>query len=49
MGRILVYVYEIIKFIFNEKLIMCMVDGFFLMEMIYIWIVIDDNRIKMIF
>ncbi len=47
MGRTLAYVYEIIKLIPNEKLIMRTADGPFLMETTYTWIAIDDNRTKM--
>ena len=47
LGRQLVYVYEIVELITNQKLVMQTVDGPFPMQTTYIWTVIDEQTTKM--
>jgi len=47
LGRELAYVYEIIEYIPEKKLVMKTANGPFPMETIYTWKTIDDNHTRM--
>jgi uncharacterized membrane protein len=47
LGRELAYIYEIVEFIPEEKLVMKTADGPFPMETTYTWHAIDENQTRM--
>jgi uncharacterized membrane protein len=47
IGKQLAYVYEIVEFVPNKKLVMRTADGPFPMETTYTWDAIDDNLTRM--
>ncbi|NUM79951.1 SRPBCC family protein [bacterium] len=48
LGRKLVYTYEFVEFVPNQKLVMRTAEGPFPMETTYTWIALDTARTKMI-